>query len=92
MEIKFDNKEQTQKVIDKIGENKDVLDFVLNKIFLLICLYVVWISCFLIMAFKDFSAKDTLSAVGNLCFVVIGIVSIIEHIILINKLQKIKNN
>lgn len=90
MGIKFDSKEQTQKIIDKIGEDKDVRDFVWNKIFLVICLYVVWIACFLIMAFKDFSAKDTLSVVFNLLMVIIGIMSMIENIVIINKLEKTK--
>lgn len=91
MKIEFETKEQTQKIINKIGEDKDVCDFVLNKIFLIICLYVVWISCFLIMAFKDFSAKYTLSTIFNILFVIIGIMSMIENIVLINKLQKTKN-
>lgn len=90
MGIKFDNKEQTQKIIDKIGEDKDVRDFVWNKVFLVICLYVVWIACFLIMAFNDFSTKDILSAIFNLLMVIVGIISMIENIVIINKLEKTK--
>lgn len=91
-EVKFIGKEATkkmeQKVISKIGEDKDAVSFVSGKILLLLIYEVCITVIFLISLFVSFAEKDILSIILNIGLVIIFISSVIENISLINKLGK----
>ena len=81
-----------QEIIQIIGQNETVLNFVNSKIIALLCLDVIFAMLFLFLLFISFSEKDILSIICNLIFILIFISNIIDNILTINSLQKTKIN
>lgn len=81
-----------QEIIQIIGQNEAVLNFVNSKIIALLCLDVIFAMLFLFLLFISFSEKDILSIICNLIFILIFISNIIDNILTINSLQKTKIN